>query len=164
MLQSMLRETAISLHLETPNREACLTELVALFSGTEISPRHKADLLELLLQRERFGTTAIGEGAALPHCVFSGVSRPVASLGISRRGIAYPSLDGDPVFVVLLMVFPEKDFDAAARTEILREAEALLRDRFVRERLKICETAEEAYEVILRQLAPAAGQSLRVVV
>ncbi len=164
MLEPMLLENAIRLHLETPNREACLAELVALFPNAEVSPRHKADLLEILLQGERFATTAIGEGAALPHCVFPGISRPIASLGISRRGIAYPSLDGEPVFVVLLMVFPEKDFDAATRTDILREAEALLRDRFVRERLKICETAEEAHEVILRQLAPTASQSLRVVV
>ncbi len=151
MFQHLLREEAVGLRLEAPNREAALAELIALLPSQFLPSRKKADLLDLLLQRERFGTTATGEGVALPHCIFSEASIPIASLGISRKGIAYPSLDGTPVHIIFLVVFPEKSDLDADRYRILREAETFFRDRFLMERLKISETPEEVCEIIFRE-------------
>lgn len=164
MFRHLLHENAVGIHLDVPSREAALVELLALLPSNKISPRSKGELLERLLQRERFGTTAIGEGVAFPHCVSSEIEAPLAALGISRKGIDYPSLDGDPVHIIFLTVFPET-MDSGEKVKILQDIEALIRDRFLMQRLKISETPEEAYEFLQRESAhlvdflPLAGRA-----
>ena len=151
MFQRLLREETIHVRLEAPNHEAALTEMIALLPSFVLSARQKSEALELLLQRERFGTTAIGEGIALPRCTLSGLSSPLVALGVSRKGIRYPSLDGEPVHLILMALFPEDSAADFERQRVLQSAEWILKDRFLKERLKICETPEEAYEIILRE-------------
>jgi nitrogen PTS system EIIA component len=151
MLQRLLHEESITVHLEAPNREAALAEMIAGISSKMIPSRKKAQILELILQRERFGTTAIGEGVALPHCMAEGVEEPILLLGISRKGITYPSLDGQAVHFIFMMVLPEKYLGRPERVELIREAEAVFKDRFLKERLKISDSREEAYEIFVRE-------------
>jgi mannitol/fructose-specific phosphotransferase system IIA component (Ntr-type) len=157
MLPSLLREDSILLHLEAPNREAALAELIASLPVASFPNRHKASLLEVVLQRELFGTTAVGDQIALPHCFSNEVSEMVISLGISRKGIAFPSLDGQPVHLVLLTIFPESYRGNRLKADFLKEAETIFRDRFLRERLKIAETVEEAYEIFIREAEHLTG-------
>lgn len=157
MWHQLLREDSIFLHLEAPNAEAALAEMIAMIRVPGFNARSKSRLLEFLLQRERFGTTAIGDGIALPHCVFPDRESSFACLGISRRGISFPSLDGDPVYLIYMMVFPEEGSAHAERFRILREAETFLKDSFVRQRLRISESPEEAYEIILRESSHFSG-------
>lgn len=151
MLQRLLHEGSVKVHLEAPNREAALAEMIAGIPSQSLLARKKAQILELILQRERFGTTATGEGVALPHCVFGGIEDPILLLGISREGIVYPALDGQPVYFILMMVFPEKYLGRPERYQFLGEAEALFKDRFLKERLKICDSRHEAYEIFVRE-------------
>ena len=157
MWHQLLREDSIFLHLEAPNAEAALTEMIAMFRLPGFNAKQKSSLLEFLLQRERFGTTALGDGIALPHCIFPEVKSSFACLGISRKGIPFPSLDGEPVYLVYMSVFPEQGASHAERFIALREAEIFLKDPFVRQRLKISESPEEAYEIILREAAHCAS-------
>lgn len=151
MWHQLLREDSIFLHLEAPNAEAALTEMIARLRAPRFNAKQKSRLLEFLLQRERFGTTALGDGIALPHCVFPEIESSFGCLGISRKGIPFPSLDGGPVYLLSLMVFPESGSSHAERFRVLREAELFLKDAFVRERLKISEAPEEAHEIIVRE-------------
>lgn len=151
MLQRLLHEESVKVHLEAPNREAALAELIAGIPSKEMRSKEKAEILELILQRERFGTTAIGEGVALPHCISSGLQDPLILLGISRKGISYPALDGQPVHFIFLILFPEKYLGRPECHQLLREAEAVFKDRFLKERLKISDSREEAYEIFARE-------------
>ncbi len=152
MFQHLLHEQSIRTHFEAPNREAALAELIALLPSRYLSSQQKGKILDLLLQRESLGTTAMGEGIALPHCSIPDIAFPFASLGISRKGIYYPSLDGAPVYLLTLILFPSgQGFTTFQRYRMLREVEILFRDRFLKERLKICESPQEAYEIILRE-------------
>ncbi len=151
MFQLLLREETIKIRLEAPNREALLAEMVAMLPQTILNSKQKSEALELLLQRERFGTTAIGEGVALPRCTLAGLKEPIACLAISQKGIQYPSLDGEPVHLAFLTIFPEGNAFDQQKRQVLQHAENILRDRFLKERLKISETPEEAYEIILRE-------------
>ena len=151
MLQRLLHEEFVKIHLEAPNREAALADMIAGIASKILPARKKAQILELILQRERFGTTATGEGVALPHCAHAGVEEPLLLLGVSRKGIDYHALDGQPVYFILMMVFPEKYLDSRQRYQLLREAESVFKDRFLRERLKICDSREEAREIFIRE-------------
>lgn len=151
MFQRLLREETVFVRLEAANREAALAEMAARLPSWALNAKQKSEVLDLLLQRERFGTTAVGEAVALPRCTLSGLESPVAALAISRKGIQYPSLDGEPVHLIFMVLFPDDGVNDYNRQKVLHSAEWILKDRFLRERLKICETSEEAYEIVLRE-------------
>lgn len=155
MFQHLLHEKAIRIPLEASSREGAFAELIALLPSWELSSRQKSRLLEILLQREFFESTAVSRQLALPHCLLPGISDPFCVLGISRKGIAFSAEDGQPVHFVFLSVFPEKNEFSGPRYALLREIENFFKDPFLRERLKICETAEEVYEIFLRESQPS---------
>ena len=150
MLRQLLLEESIYLNVEGINREVVLTEMMARLSVTGFNSKKKRDVLELLLQRERFGTTAIGDGVAIPRCVYKEIEAPILALGISRNGIDYKALDGNPVHLVFLLAFPEA-YPLNQKQKFLQDLEFLMRDRFLRERLKISESMTEAYEILCRE-------------
>ena len=88
---------------------------------------------------------------AFPHCFVKFFQEPLICIGISRKGITFPSLDGQPVHLILMMIFPETYRQNGTRLTIMKEAGLIFRDRFLRERLKISETPEEAYEIFVRE-------------
>ena len=152
MLQHLLREESIRIGLEAPDRRHALEQMLQLIPGNALNPSERERLLEMLLQRENFGTTAIGDGIAMPHCSFSSVSFPLAAFGISRHGIEYASLDGEPVHFVFLAVFPEVGDIVAHKRQILFPVESILRDRFLQGRLFSCDEPHDAYEILMREV------------
>ena len=151
MFQQLLREESVRLGIEAKNQKELLTQMIDYLPGWELDAEKKESLLHLLLARERFGTTALGEGLALPHGIFSGITCPMACLVINREGLPFPSLDGALVHIAFLLVLPETEDSDREKRKILHSAESFFRDRFLMERLKIAESASEAYEVILRE-------------
>src|SRR4051812_16805280 len=66
-----------------------------------------ARLVEVLLEREELGSTAIGEGIAIPHGKLAGLTNVVAAFGRSLPGVDFDSLDGSPTRLFVLLVAPE---------------------------------------------------------
>jgi mannitol/fructose-specific phosphotransferase system IIA component (Ntr-type) len=92
-----------------------------------------AQLVEVLLARERQVTTALGDGVAIPHARIPGLERTVAAFGRSPDGIAWGSLDGRPTQLVLLLAGPASTPGTYLKT--LASVSRLLGDRRCRERL-----------------------------
>ena len=65
-------------------------------------------LLQGLLNRERLGSTGLGEGVAIPHCRHPDCRRPVGTLITLAEGIDFGALDGEPVDVLFCLVVPEE--------------------------------------------------------
>ena len=89
--------------LKSRERDDVLKELGSFLKGKERISKEK-ELFERLLQRESLGSTAIGEGVAIPHCKIKSVKEPVVMLAISRQGVDYKSLDGNPSHIFFLVV------------------------------------------------------------
>ncbi len=67
-----------------------------------------ADVLyRLLLEREKLGTTALGEGVAVPHCKMSGLDDVVVAVGTFSKGIEFEAADGQPVQLLFLVISPQ---------------------------------------------------------
>lgn len=102
-LHSLLSEDLIIPDLKAVTRDEVLKEIVKfLKSGDRIS-RDK-DLYDKLIQREKLGSTAIGDGVAIPHCKLKGIKSPLLVLGISHLGVSFDSLDGKPSHLFFLVV------------------------------------------------------------
>lgn len=103
-------------------------------------------LLRTVLQREELGTTGIGNGLAIPHARHAPLSGPVVSLVVVRQGVDFASLDGEPVYVVLLCLSPPPPRGMHAGQTMRPVFEILLRRLRQREfvqGLREAETAED---------------------
>ena len=108
-----------------------------------------AQLVMVLLDRERLGTTAIGEGIAIPHGKLPGLKGVVAVFGRSLEGIDCHSLDGARTRLFFLLVAPEDS--AGVHLKALARVSRLLKDKAFRERLLRSESQAELYRVICEE-------------
>ena len=110
-------------------------------------PEIKAEqLVTVLLDRERLGTTAIGEGIAIPHGKLPGLKGVMAVFGRSLTGIDCHSLDGQPTKLFFLLVAP--DASAGLHLKALARVSRLLKERTFRDRLLQEANGANLYRVI----------------
>lgn len=148
MGQPLLREENIVACLKAVDVETAFRQLMEILPVWKMDPSSKERVLERLLLRERVGTTAIGQGIALPHCFSPDVTEPVVVFGVSSEGIPYPSLDGRPVHFVFLLILPQNEAAQQMKCEILQNIKWLLCDRFLQERLKAVQSASEVFALL----------------
>ena len=127
------------------------TKVDALRELSEALVRHHPDvpadrLLDVLLDREKLGTTAIGEGIAIPHGKLHGLTKVIAAFGRIPEGVDFESLDGAPTKLVFMLVAPEDS--AGVHLKALARISRLLKDRGFRERLLEAEAREQLYQII----------------
>lgn len=104
------------------------------------------ELVSVLLERERLGTTAIGEGIAIPHGKLPGLKDVVAVFGRSLTGIDCHSLDGALTQLFFLLVAPEDS--AGIHLKALARVSRLLKDKSFRERLLQADTGTNLFQII----------------
>jgi PTS system nitrogen regulatory IIA component len=109
----------------------------------------KNRILEVLLERERISTTAIGEGVAIPHGKLPGVDRVLGIFARSPEGVDFASLDGGPTRLFFVLIAPENA--AADHLKALARISRLLKDETFRRRLMNGETSEEIFEIIAEE-------------
>ncbi len=73
-----------------------------LFRGADLE-----DIVRAILKRELLGSTGIGRGVAIPHTKHGSVDRLVGTVAISKAGVGFDSLDGEPVHVFVLLTSPQ---------------------------------------------------------
>ena len=134
-ISEFLCSKAISADLKGTNKEEIIDELVALLvnSGV-IEKKNRSKLVEILLQREALGSTAIGQGIAIPHGKSDTISKLTAGLGVSKKGVDFDSLDGEPAYIFFLLLAPIDS--AGPHLKALARISRLLKDKYFRENLK----------------------------
>jgi len=102
-LLEILDLSSIKISLESETKDELFEEMLYILTKTgKITDRDQ--VLEDLHKREKQLSTGIEKGIAIPHCKTSGVTELVAALGVSKQGIDYDSLDGNPIHLVIMMV------------------------------------------------------------
>lgn len=102
-LQNLLMQDMIITELEYQDRESAIKEMVNFLKRKNRISKKK-ELYDRLFQREELGSTAIGEGVAIPHCKMKGVKDSIVLLAISKNGVNFHSTDGKPSHVFFLVV------------------------------------------------------------
>jgi len=103
-------------------------------------------LRSVLLERERLGSTGIGDGIAIPHGKLKDLDRLALSFGKSTQGVDFESMDGKPVHLFFLLVAPENS--AGIHLRALAKIARLLKNSSVRKRLGSVTGRDEIYAVI----------------
>jgi len=91
--------------LKARNKKGILEELVVPVA--EIAGVSQKDLTKVLMERERLGSTGIGGGIGIPHGKMKNLESLVLGFGLSRKGVDFESLDGQPTHIFFLLVTPE---------------------------------------------------------
>lgn len=103
-------------------------------------------LVSVLAERERMGSTAIGDGIAIPHGKLKGLTRIIGVFGRSLKGVDFESLDGKPTQLFFVLAAPEDS--ASLHLKALARVSRLLKDAGFRERLLKAPDAGEVYRLI----------------
>ena len=64
------------------------------------------DIVKAIMKRELLGSTGIGRGVAIPHAKHASVDRLIGAVAVSKNGVAFDSLDGEPVYVFVMLISP----------------------------------------------------------
>ncbi len=99
---------AVRAELAADDKEGVIREMVqALLDAGKIEASQVESIVRAILSREELGTTGIGRGVAIPHTKHPSVEQLVGTVAVSREGVDFSSLDGDKVYVFVLLVSPQ---------------------------------------------------------
>ena len=149
-ITEFLNADAISDDLQKKDKADIIGELVDLLvSNKSIEKKNRKKVIEVLLARESLGSTAIGQGIAIPHGKCDCVKDLVGALGISKEGVNFDSLDGSPAHIFFLLLAPIDS--AGPHLKALARISRLLKDKFIRDSLVKVQTKKEVLEIIERE-------------
>jgi PTS system nitrogen regulatory IIA component len=146
-LSEILEEDNIILDLKAKDKNGVLEELAEVVTNHEPS-LDTGSLIRVLLERERLGSTGIGDGVAIPHGKFRGVTHPIISFGRSLKGLDFESMDGQPAFLFFLLVAPENS--ASVHLKALAKIAKILKNGSFRKVLMEASTKKELYQTIIQ--------------
>ncbi|MCL2066120.1 MAG: PTS sugar transporter subunit IIA [Treponema sp.] len=145
LLSDVFRPEFIKVDIEAGEKDKVFEELVDFFCLKEGS-NTRDKILEALLVREAKMSTGIHKGIAIPHGKTDAVDTVRGVLGISRKGVDYDSLDGEPVYLLFMLIAPMGDSEKQLR--ILKRLSDLLENaQFYRE-IQSQKNAQDVYDII----------------
>lgn len=105
----ILEKDLIFLDFESHDKESALKDMVGLIDKRVSEAK---EVLEAINRREKLGTTAVGNGVALPHCRTSGTKKILGAFFRSTAGIDFKAEDSKPVHLIFLILAPEEELEA----------------------------------------------------
>ena len=129
-------------------KEGVIREMVeSLRAAGQFRGADLEDVIRAILKRELLGSTGIGRGVAIPHTKHNSVERLVGTVAVSPgSGVAFESLDGEPVHVFVLLISPQ-DRPGDHLRALENVSRCLRDDNFVRA-LRSAKTREEIWSLL----------------
>ena len=116
-LGDILSNEQILTDLQAADRWQAIEELINNLVATgKIKPEHKAAIAAVVKKRETSMSTGIGFGIGIPHASTDLITEVVGSLGRSKTGVQFDSLDNQPVNLVMLFLVPQGQFQKHLHT------------------------------------------------
>ena len=138
--------------LKATSKKQALQDLAR--RAAELTGEAERAIFDVLLERERLGTTGVGDGVAIPHGKLPDLPRLFGLFARLERPIDFEAIDEQPVDLIFLLLAPGGA--GADHLKALARVSRLLRDRAIREKLRGSETAEALYALLVEQQASAA--------
>lgn len=147
-IRELIKQSFIVSELKSKTKREVLLELSRSLS--EDLPDVNTDaVVEVLLDREKLGSTGIGDGVAIPHGKIAGLDRLVVSFGRSLEGVDFEALDGKPVNVFFLLLAP--DNSAGKHLKALAKISRMLKDADFRKDLMAAESTQKLLSLIVEK-------------
>jgi len=140
----VLDKEAILMDLQSKDKIGILNELVAPVA--RITGIDHNEIVRVLMERERLGSTGIGGGIGIPHGKLRNLERLVLGFGLSRQGVDFESMDGYPTHLFFLLITPEHSTDL--HLKLLARVSRLLKKEPLKEMMMKSSSADEILAII----------------
>lgn len=151
-LTDLVAPNAILPALRANNKKQVIQEIAA--KAAELTGQNERAILEILLQREKLGSTGVGNGVAIPHGKLPNLTRLFGLFARLERPVDFEALDGRAVDLVFLLLAPEGA--GADHLKALARVARLLRDQDVAHKLRESRDEAALYAVLALSTASAA--------
>jgi nitrogen PTS system EIIA component len=143
-IADLITPQSVVAQLRVANKRHALQELAK--RAAAMTCVHERVIYDVLLERERLGSTGIGRGVGIPHGKLFGLTRLYGIFARLERPIPFEAIDDEPVDLIFLLLAPE---DAGAdHLKALALVSRLLRDRTVCEKLRGTDNADAIYALL----------------
>lgn len=147
-IAEMLDPAAIVAELKGTGKKEVLAELTEALIVANPG-LNRDEVIRVLLERERLGSTGIGDGVAIPHGKLKHLDRQLIAFGLSRKGVEFDAMDGKPARLFFLLIAPEDSIGVHLKT--LARISKLLKAPLVRERLQAATDRQQIHAIIAEE-------------
>ena len=152
-VNEMLSENSFLVGLKPSSKKHILEALCKLAEKElNISSR---DILESLIKREKLGSTAVGNGIAIPHATDVSIEKPKGFVAILSSGLDFNANDDQPVDIIFLLLAPSNN--GSEHLQALASVSRLLRNNELISKLRGCQNTESALAVISQSIKDEAA-------
>jgi len=131
-IEETLSESCVIAYVQGRTKKEVLIELIEVLKKAQLI-ENTEQVLHVILERERLGSTGIGDGVAIPHGKMKGIHTILCAFGRSVGGVDFDALDRKPVHIFFLLLAPEDS--ASLHLKMLSRISKMLRDPFLRKKL-----------------------------
>lgn len=140
----VLPKEAIIADMKSKVKNEVIEELVASIS--KITGTNSAELIKVLLERERLGSTGIGGGIGIPHGKLKNLESLIMGFGLSRNGVEFESIDGRPTHLFFILLTPENS--TGLHLKLLARISRLLKNESFKKKLMQATDSNQVYSII----------------
>ncbi|PKL90669.1 MAG: hypothetical protein CVV21_11580 [Candidatus Goldiibacteriota bacterium HGW-Goldbacteria-1] len=140
-----LEKDSIELNLKAKNKKEAIEEIVEILKKKN-AIIDKDVTIESLLEREELGSTGVGQGIAIPHSKTKGVKELIGAFAISKNGVEFDALDGEPVHIFFLLLAPEGA--AGVMLKALARVSNFLKNKYYRKKILDAVDKEAVIQII----------------
>ena len=151
-LADLLQQDAIIPALKANSKKQLLQELAEKAAAVTGLPER--EIFDVILQRERLGSTGVGNGIAIPHGRMPGIDRLVGLFARAEKPIDFDALDGQPVDIIFVLIAPEGA--GADHLKALARVARVLRNQPVLEQVRKIRDPAAIYAILAESAAQAA--------
>ncbi len=149
----MLSDRSFLVNFEASSKKNVLDELTKL---AEINFKiDSQNLLETLIKREKLGSTAVGNGIAIPHANCHNIDKPKVFVAILSNSLDFNANDDQPVDIIFLLLAPANS--GSEHLQALALVSRLLRNKELTTKLRGCKNTESAFAVISQSVQEKAA-------
>jgi PTS system nitrogen regulatory IIA component len=152
-IHDILAPSSVLTSVRATSKKQALQELAK--HASLVTGLHNRTIFDVLLERERLGTTGVGRGIAIPHGKLSELERLHGIFAVLEQPIEFDSVDDQPVDLIFLLLAPESA--GADHLKALARVSRLLRDSSFCDQLRATANAGDLFEVLTRGPAPHAA-------
>ena len=144
-IDDLITPRSVVAQLRATNKKQVLQELAK--RGAAMTGIHERTIYDVLLERERLGSTGIGMGIGIPHGRLPGLDRLCGIFARLDRPVPFDAIDDQPVDLIFLLLAPEGA--GADHLKALARVSRLLRDRTVCEKLRGTDNTDALYALLI---------------
>jgi len=141
----LITPESVILNLRATSKKQALQELAQ--RAAKITGLHERAIFDVLLEREKLGTTGVGAGVAIPHGKLDAVETLCGVFAKLEKPIDFEAIDERPVDLIFMLLAPESA--GADHLKALARISRLLRDETICSKLRGCDTVEAIYALLI---------------